>query len=206
MAEENAGRCVEAGKGFVISARRGIQVLLLLIACWAIGDGLYIRAKAVLAQILLETAWQRSVQGETRARPWSWADTWPVARLQAPRLGIDQIVLAGVSGRVLAFGPGHMSGTALLDEGGNTVVSGHRDTHFKWLKALRQDDELVLTLPQGIDRRYRVSDLSVHHESDTAPLAWEGGTRLTLLTCYPFDAIDPGGPLRYAVTAESVGL
>jgi sortase A len=25
---------------------------------------------------------------------------------------------------------------------------------------------------------------------------------MTLVTCYPFDAIDPGGPLRYAVTAE----
>jgi sortase A len=24
---------------------------------------------------------------------------------------------------------------------------------------------------------------------------------LTLVTCYPFDAIVPGGPLRYAVTA-----
>jgi sortase (surface protein transpeptidase) len=26
--------------------------------------------------------------------------------------------------------------------------------------------------------------------------------RLTLVTCYPFDAIEPGGPLRYVVTAE----
>ena len=99
-----------------------------------------------------------------------------------------------------------MSGTALHDEGGNTVVSGHRDTHFEWLQALRRGDELILTLPQGVDRRYRVSDLSVHHESDTAPLAADGGTRLTLLTCYPFNAIDPGGPLRYAVTAEPDGL
>jgi sortase A len=27
---------------------------------------------------------------------------------------------------------------------------------------------------------------------------------MTLVTCYPFDAIDPGGPLRYAVTAEAL--
>ncbi len=28
--------------------------------------------------------------------------------------------------------------------------------------------------------------------------------RLTLVTCYPFDAIVPGGPLRYLVFAEAV--
>ncbi len=28
-----------------------------------------------------------------------------------------------------------------------------------------------------------------------------GDTRLTLVTCYPFDALRPGGPLRYVVTA-----
>jgi sortase A len=26
---------------------------------------------------------------------------------------------------------------------------------------------------------------------------------LTLVTCYPFDAINPGGPLRYVVVAEA---
>ena len=31
-----------------------------------------------------------------------------------------------------------------------------------------------------------------------------GDTRLTLVTCYPFDAIRPGGPLRYVVVAASV--
>jgi len=28
---------------------------------------------------------------------------------------------------------------------------------------------------------------------------------LTLITCYPFDAVDPGGPWRYVVTAAVTG-
>ena len=28
-----------------------------------------------------------------------------------------------------------------------------------------------------------------------------GAARLVLLTCYPFDALRPGGPLRYAVVS-----
>ena len=206
MAQKNAcRRCLNAGEP--VNARRRIaQVALLLVALWGIGDSLYIRGKAVLAQVLLEDAWQRAAQGGARAKPWSWADTWPVARLQAPRLGIDQIVLAGASGRVLAFGPGHVSGTALLEDPGNTVISGHRDTHFRWLRQLQRGDELMLLLPYGNSRRYRVSRLSVHHESETGLLASDGRALLTLLTCYPFQAIDPAGPLRYAVTADAIRM
>jgi sortase A len=28
--------------------------------------------------------------------------------------------------------------------------------------------------------------------------------RLTLVTCYPFEAIEPGGPLRFVVTADFI--
>ena len=69
--------------------------------------------KAELAQyLLLEKAWTRTLQGENQVKPWPWADTWPVARLQLPKYGIDLIVLSGASGRTLAFGPGHVSTSA----------------------------------------------------------------------------------------------
>ena len=38
----------------------------------------------------------------------------------------------------MAFGPGHLSGTPLPGEAGNAVVSGHRDTHFAFLRGLRE--------------------------------------------------------------------
>ena len=52
------------------------------------------------------------------------------------------MVLAGASGRTLAFGPGHVDGTPLPGEHGNAVVSGHRDTHFAFLRDLRCGDVL----------------------------------------------------------------
>ena len=39
-------------------------------------------------------------------KPWSWADTWPVARIIVPRIGRSAIALAGASGQALAFGLG----------------------------------------------------------------------------------------------------
>ena len=46
----------------------------------------------------------------------------------------DLIVLAGGSGRTLAFGPGHLSASAMPGQVGNMIIAGHRDTHFQFLQ------------------------------------------------------------------------
>jgi len=188
-----------------MSRRRTLAVglLLLLAAAWG-AQALVIPAKAVAAQWLMLAAWQGSRDDRGPQRPWPWADTYPVARLHQPRLGIDQLVLQGASGRVLAFGPGWIPGTARPGDVGNLVISGHRDTHFKWLPELRDGDRLVLELPDGRVRHYRVADRRVHFESDAWLLAATMGDGLRLVTCYPFAGVDPGTDRRYVVTAYPV--
>jgi len=44
-------------------------------------------------------------------------------------------------------------------------------------------------------------DTQILHRNDTFVLI-EGEPQLTLITCYPFDAVVPGGPLRFVVWAE----
>ncbi|MCB1759558.1 MAG: class GN sortase [Gammaproteobacteria bacterium] len=182
-----------------------IVLLLLLFAAWQLGEGKYLQAKAWLAQQLLRTAWQQTRDGGDRIAPWPWADTWPVARLEVPRLGIDQIVLADTSGRTLAFGPGHLNGSAPLGEAGNSVLSGHRDTHFSFLRELKRDDLLHLTLPDRRRIRYRVYDLGVV-DARVGVSIQRQQRELTLTTCYPFDALLPGGSERYLVAARPVEL
>ena len=89
---------------------------LLALGFWQLGQGAYIPAKAWLAQELMQRAWLRVSAGADRAAPWPWADTWPVARLSAKSHDVDLIVLAGGSGRTLAFGPGHLGASALPGE------------------------------------------------------------------------------------------
>lgn len=175
-------------------------VLLLLIGVWQVGHGVWIHAKAHLAQYLLQRAWARTLDGERDARPWPWADTWPVARLRVPAHGIDLIVLDGVSGRTLAFAPGHASGSPAPGAPGTAVISGHRDTHFRFLAALRAGDEIVVETPGRPPSRFRVVDTAVV-DSRVAVLRAADGPALALLTCYPFDALRAGGPLRWVVTA-----
>src|SRR4051812_40905646 len=112
--------------------------LLFALGAWHFSQGLYIHAKALLAQLLMHRAWQRALAGEPRAKPWPWADTWPVARLTIAGQGVDVFVLAGANGRALAFGPGHVFGTPLPGEPGNSVIGGHRDTHLAFLRHLKR--------------------------------------------------------------------
>ena len=182
-----------------------ISLFALVLGTGFLLNGAYIPAKAWVAQVLLDVAWDRRLGGAADSRPWPWADTMPLARLRQPRLGIDQIVLEGASGRVLAFGPGHIPGSARPGEAGNVVISGHRDTHFRWLARVQSGDELMLQTDDGRNLRYRVAQTSVHHESDIALLDPLEGDQLRLLTCYPFETIAAGTPQRYVVTALRSG-
>jgi len=64
-------------------------------------------SKAWLSQVLIRQAWQQTLLDKQQHRPWSWADTYPVARLQVPRLAVSSYILEGSSGRNLAFSATH---------------------------------------------------------------------------------------------------
>jgi len=176
--------------------RRWPFAAVLVTAAFFLADALWIPAKAELAQYLLERAWRLNLAGETGAKPWPWADTTPVAILEAPRLGIRAVVLSGASGRNLAFGPVLHTAPAQADR----VLSGHRDTHFEFLRDLETGDLLRLTTVDG-SAEYRVRWREVVDTRRHELLFEPGVARLTLMTCWPFDALTAGGPLRYVVTA-----
>jgi len=177
--------------------------VILLVGAWQFGQGLYIHVKAELAQFLVQRAWERTIAGERQVRPWPWADTWPVARLAMTQPGVDVFILAGSNGRTLAFGPGHWFGTPFPGESGNSVIGGHRDTHFAFLRKVQKGAEASVQRQDGEWRRYRVQSAQVLDKRDTWVMADDGPTRLTLITCYPFDALRAGGPQRYVVTADA---
>lgn len=168
------------------------------------GRGVCIYAKAELAQLLIERAWVRKLAGEAQPKPWPWADTFPVARLDAPAQRVSLYVLAGSSGRTLAFGPGHETGTPLPGTRGNSVIGGHRDTHLAFLRNVRRGDLIRVQRSDGRWVSYRVSELDVLNRRDTWVLAGDEESRLTLVTCWPFDALVAGGPERYVVIAEAI--
>ena len=183
---------------------RGIAACIACLGIWQLAQGAYIPAKAWLAQALMQRAWNSAREGEQRPAPWPWADTWPVVRLSARWGEIDLIVLAGGTGRTLAFGPGHLSASAFPGTQGNAVIAGHRDTHFRFLQTLEVGESLIVETADGRKHRYTVTSIEVVDSRRGRLLLDAEDALLSLVTCYPFDAIEPGGPMRYVVTAKAV--
>ena len=177
--------------------------ILALLGVVLFGQGAWMHAKARLAQALLESAFGTSLTTGQAVKPWSWADTWPVARIEVPRLHKSAIVLEGSSGQALAFGPGHVARTPAAGEPGTAVYAAHRDTHFDFLGDVRVGDEILVTRRDGAVLRFRVTGTSVARWDASGIDPDAGGRALVLSTCWPLDA-KFSGPLRYLVHAEMV--
>ena len=180
------------------------MIVTLALGLVCLGHSGWIYTKALIAQQLIGAAWQRVQAGEIDAKPWSWADTRPVAKLTLRHGSRALFVLEGSSGRNLAFGPVHDPASVLPGQWGNSVIEGHRDTHFSALRDLRLGDLVRIELPDGRRASFAVAHLQVVDSRRSRIVLDSEGPRLTLVTCYPFDAIKSGGPLRYVVTADLI--
>ena len=192
----------------MITQRRmaALAAILLLVSGVVLGGhGLFIRSKALAAQMLLERAWEQTVARHRPVKAWAWADTWPVARINFPRLARSAVVLEAGGGEALAFGPAHVAATPLPGENGTSVIAGHRDTHFDFIKELKPGDEIDITTRDGKTLAFRMTGSAIVH-ADASGIDAQGTTpRLALVTCYPFDALGQA-PLRYVVFAEEAGV
>ena len=175
---------------------------LVLAGLWQTGSGAWIYMKAQLAQVLLQRAWAGTLAGQQAVKPWPWADTWPIARLMVPRLGIDQIVLEGAYNRTLAFGPAHMESASGTKEG-TVILTGHRDTHFAFLEYVQTGERFFLQSSNGDIRSYRVGDRRIVDSRSGRIQLDREHSALVLVTCYPFRTPIPGGLLRWVVSAEA---
>ena len=114
--------------------------------------------------------------------------------------------MEGSSGRTLAFAPGHLTGTAIPGRFGHTIISAHRDTHFGILDDLMVKDIITLETIDNYKHHYQIMAIKIV-DSRTEPLVLEPDKGLlTLLTCYPFDAIEAGSPYRYRVDALPLSI
>ena len=180
---------------------RSVSAVGLLTAMLLAGSAGWVHAKAALAQILLQRAWQQSQTSGQRIKPWPWADMAPIARLRVPKLSADLIVLDSDSGQALAFGPGWTPSSAQPGERGISVISAHRDTQFQVLQQLHKGDVITLSGLHA-QRSYRVVVMRIVDSRQARLPNAASGDALLLVTCYPFDAVLPGGPLRYVVEAD----
>ncbi len=125
----------------------------------------------------------------------------PVTRVIIPAIRLDEVVVEGLGDRDLWAGPGHMPGTVLPGENGNSVLSAHRDRHFHRLDDVRVGD-VIETQTEQMSVRWRVIKRQIVLKDDKS-IFETTEPRLTLTTCWPTRYLGPA-PDRLLITAEPV--
>ena len=174
--------------------------IILSFGFWHISSSGYMLTKAHFAHYLIGQAWQQTLIDKKSYKPWSWADTYPIAEMTIPRLNEKSYILQGSSGRNLAFSATHLPQSGMPDENKSMIIAGHRDTHFNYLKQVKQGDEILINTVKD-SYSYKITKIEIIDSSENK-LFIHNQQELILITCYPFDSLSSGGKLRYVVRAE----
>ena len=192
----------EAGAGGIHVTRSIGMSCLLCLGFFAPGETRPPLGDLAFAQHLMLRAWQQDTpddRGDLSAR---WPGAFPVMRLFAAKGDVDLVVLAGSSEATLALGPGHLEASALPGTPGNTVITGRRDSHFRFLADLAVDDSLAIETLAGRRHVYRIVDIDVVDARRARLVLDTPESTLTLVSAYPFDPSEPAAGMRYVVTAQ----
>jgi len=180
--------------------RYKITFTFIIIGLWHISASGYMLGKAHLSQYLIKQAWHKTLQDKANHKPWSWADTYPVFEISVPRLNENSYVLSGANGRSMAFSAAHITNSGQPGGPKTTIVSGHRDSHFEYLKNIKLGDK-IYTVTKNNTYTYIVNSIKII-DSKKEKLIIQNINELVLTTCYPFNSLQFGGNLRYVVSSK----
>ena len=181
---------------------RWSQATLLAAAACLLGYCAFVLADTWNFQRQASHAFDRQLQPAPPPGPAADAIAGLLGRMEIPRLGMTMVVAEGTDETTLRRAGGHIRGTALPGQPGNVGIAGHRDTLFRPLRNIRQDDVIMLTTLQG-EYRYRVVTTEIVSPSDVSVLSSDDHEVLTLVTCYPFYFVGPA-PDRFIVRAKRI--
>lgn len=156
------------------------------------------RARAAWTKVMRATSISTVAAGIAMKRPALGAS---VVRVIIPTIRLDEVVVEGLGDSELWAGPGHMRGTVMPGQDGNSVISAHRDRHFHRLDDLRTGD-LIETQTPAISVTWRVTLRQIVGKDDPVIFDTEE-PQLTLTTCWPTRYLGPA-PERLLITAVPV--
>ena len=181
-----------------------IAAALALACALQYGGDVFGVARRPATQDLLESAWQRTLTGVASPTPWPWTVSRPVARLAVPSQDLNTLIVSGEPLPDEVPAPVHLLGTPLPGEPGNSVIRDRDGSALDFLRRAKLGDLLAVQRADRASLAYRITDIEIIDERDVWIMKNEGPTRLTMITCYPFDAQCASHRLRYAVIARAL--
>lgn len=122
----------------------------------------------------------------------------PFCRLRIPRIGVNAVVVEGVTDACLRRGPGHIPETGRPGEARNCAIAAHRAHWFRDLPQVKKGDTIWIDMPEMVYRYTVVSQRTVTPERGDA-LNVGRKPMLTLITC---DKPTADAPYRILIFAQ----
>jgi len=182
--------------------RKAFIIFCLSIGGFYLYSSGYMLIKAEISQFFIKNAWLKTLKDKRNHKPWSWADTYPIFEFNVPRIKKSSYVLQGQSGRNMAFSAVHLNSSGMPGESKSTVISGHNDSHFNYLKEV-QNGDIIYIQDKNQSHTYIVTSINIVN-SKQEKLNIRNVNELILTTCYPFDNLQFGSDLRYVIYADSI--
>jgi sortase A len=191
---------------------RGAEILLWMVAIATLGYCSVAYASAAVHQRREKAALNASITemsshpaampGSTQVVVREAGDYGVLGVVEIPRLNISSVVEEGVDASTLWEAVGHLPGTAMPGQNGNSALAAHRDTYFSGLGDVEVGDEIVFRSATA-RFRYRVESMNIVDANETDALPDSAGPTLSLITCYPFHYVG-SAPKRFIVVARAV--
>lgn len=105
--------------------------------------------------------------------------------IEIESIEIEAPIISGTDEASLRKGVGHMQSTKLPGQNDQILLAGHRETVFKPLQDIKEDDLIRIIMPYGT-YEYKVVRTDVVKDSDTSIIQPKAEEELVLVTCYPF--------------------
>ena len=179
-------------------------LLLLAVSIFVVGAAFiaksgYYYAKGIVAQVLLNHAWETTKKTGEPTKAWRWADTVPIGRIKIPSIKMNRTILQNANTESLAFGPAHVAKTAMPGKNGNIVLAGHRDNFFTQLEFVSLKDSIIIESKEN-EKTYFIDEIKIVNPTEVKWLDSTSDNCVTLITCYPFDFLGDA-PKRFIVRA-----
>ncbi|MGN7941016.1 class D sortase [Virgibacillus sp. 6R] len=125
-----------------------------------------------------------------------------MGKLVIPKLERAFPIYQGTNANVLKKGVGHVPTSALPGENNHSILSGHRDTVFRGLEILKENEKFIVTTQAG-EFLYKIKQIRIVDAENQTVMTPKPKGMLTLITCYPFGFIGEA-PQRYVITGELI--
>ncbi|MGI8383794.1 class D sortase [Robertmurraya sp. P23] len=184
-----------------------VGLLLVGVSLAAVNTYYYLQGILSVQQIKMEPPSSVKLTEAPSDKQWPLYEVKPsigekFGELYIPRLEQEFPIYEGTGKEVLRNGVGHYIRSALPGEENNTILSGHRDTVFRGLRHLKEDDELVVTTTEGTFT-YKIYRIRIVKADDHTVMTPKSRATLTVTTCYPFYFLG-NAPERYIISAKLI--